>query len=227
METVRMLSNRTAFPPPQYRKLSEKSNKLTRYMKNKIFNLFLLWFLVCATGCRPKRILSKILPNNPTGYIFKIKAVDARFVLAKNLHKYSSLKFHVLEDIYRSSFEKVRLWPTAAKKALFVEANKDNVWMRVSVDSSDVYFNNKNKPLEYEMECLVHFTAINETTTKMEIKVLTSKVHLRDRLLPSPPHFVNNPVYKNVTPTTIEEYKILQCMGKELGVIDQMPPLRL
>lgn len=61
----------------------------------------------------------------------------------------------------------------------------------------------------------------------MEIKVLNAKVHLRDQLLPSPPHFVNNPIYKEVEPTTIEEYKILQCVGKGLGVIAQMPPLKL
>ena len=198
-----------------------------RYI-NKNINLLLLFFFCCVTDCRSQKIISKGFHHNLTSFIFKIKVKDARFVLAKNLYKYSSLKFHVLDDVYyRSCFEKVRLWPAAAQDALFTEANKNDVWMRVSVDSSDVYFNKKNKPLEYEMECLVHFTAINETTTKMEIKVLNSKVYIRDQLLPSPPHFANNPVYKNVKPTTIESYKILQCMGKELSVIDQMPLLRL
>jgi hypothetical protein len=61
--------------------------------------------------------------------------------------------------------------------------------------------------------------------TRVEIQVFTSQVHVRDRLLPSPPHFVNNPIYRKVPPTTIEEYTILQCFGKALGVFDQMPPL--
>jgi hypothetical protein len=207
--------------------MDEKLKFKMRYINNNI-NLVLLFLFFCVTDCSSQKIISKGFHDNLTSYNFKIKVEDARFVLAKNLYKYSSLKFHVLDDIYyRSSFEKVRFWPTAARNALFIEANKNDVWMRVSVDSSDVYFNKENKPFEYEMECIVHFTAINETTTKMEIKVLTSKVHIRDQLLPSPPHFVNNPVYKNVKPTTIESYKIIQCMGKELGVIDQMPLLRL
>ena len=98
--------------------------------------------------------------------------------------------------------------------------------MEITVDSSDIYFNKKGKPLKYLMECVAHFTAIDSNTTKVEIKVLNAKVHIRNKLLPSPPHFINNPVYKNVMPTTIEEYKILQSFGLFLGVLDKMPQLK-
>ncbi len=77
------------------------------------------------------------------------------------------------------------------------------------------------------MECIAHFIAIDNNTIKAEIEVLNAKVHVLDRLLPSLPHFANNPVYQEVKPTTIEEYKILQCFGKGLGVINQMPALQL
>jgi hypothetical protein len=196
-------------------------------MKVKNISLFLLFFFVCGTGCDAQKVISKPLPNNPTSYIFKIKIADARFVLEKSLNKYGSLNLHIHDIYYQSTSKPLRWWPETAKKALAGEENKADVYMQVSVDSSAIYFDKKAKPFGYEMECVAHFTKIDSNTTKMEIRVLTAKVHLRDRLLPSPPHFVNNPVYKTVIPTTIEEYKILQCLGRALGVFNQMPVLKI
>ncbi len=75
------------------------------------------------------------------------------------------------------------------------------------------------------MECIAHFTAIDSNTTKVEIEVLNAKIHVRNELLGTPPHFVNNPIYRAIKSTTIEEYKILQCFGKELEIIKEMPNL--
>jgi hypothetical protein len=195
-------------------------------MKPRYVIITLSFLFTSVMDSYSQKITSKSLPNNPTSYIFKIKVEEARFTLEKSYYEFGGLSLYIHDIYYRGKWKRSS-WPDVARNALSGDANKNDVWMQVSVDSSDVYFNKKGKPLGYEMECLVHFTAIDSTHTKMEIKVLNAKVHVRDRLLPSPPHFENNPVYKTVKPTTIEEYKILQCMGKELGVFDRMPPLRL
>jgi hypothetical protein len=197
-------------------------------MKNKKICVLLLFLLVYVFECNAQKIVVKPFPNNPTSYIFKVNIDDARFILAKSFYKYSSSKFHVIDNVfYYGCPKKLSWWPIVAKNALCNKDNQYDIWMQMSVDSSDIYFNKIGNPFAYEMECIVHFTAIDNNTTKMEIDVLNAKIHLRDRWLPSPPHFVNNPVYKTVKSTSIEEYKILQCMGGDLGVIDQMPALKL
>jgi hypothetical protein len=99
--------------------------------------------------------------------------------------------------------------------------------MRVAVDSSDIYFKRKRKPFSYEMVCVAHFTTVDSATVKLEIQVLDSKIQVGTKLLPGLPHFVRDGVYKSVKPTTIEEYKIIQCLGRELHVINQMPALKI
>lgn len=194
-------------------------------MKIKKVAIFLLFILVTSSSCGSQNVISKGLSNNPTSYIFKINIHDACVLLEKSCNRNSSFKFNI-RDLYYHHTSKKSSWPQAAKTALAGEAHKYDAWMKITVDSSDIYFNKKGQPLEYLMECNAHFTSIDSNTTRMEIKVLNAKIRLRDQLLPSPPHFVNNPVYKAVKPTTIEEYKILQCFGKGLGVINQMPALK-
>jgi len=196
-------------------------------MKIRSLNLCSLLILICYSNCSAQKVTSKPIPNNPTSYIFKIKIAEARIVLEKSLNKYGSVNLHVHDIYYQSTSKPLRLWPETAKKALAGDENRSDFYMQVSVDSSAIYVDRKGRPFGYEMECITHFTKIDSNTTKIEIRVLNAKVHLRDRLLPSPPHFVNNPVYKTVIPTTIEEYKILQCLGRALGVFNQMPVLKI
>jgi len=155
-----------------------------------------------------------------------MKIDDARFTLEKGFFKYSDLKFEV-SDVYYNGTWKRGSWPEAAREVLARDVNKYDVWMRVTVDSSDIYFNRKKKPFSYEMVCVAHFIPVDANTTKIEIKVLDSKINMGKKLLPGSPHFVRGAVYKPVKPTTIEEYKIIQCLGKELGVINQMPVLKI
>ncbi|HTD99340.1 MAG TPA: hypothetical protein VK668_08625 [Mucilaginibacter sp.] len=195
-------------------------------METKKVIFFASLFLVCSASCYSQKVISKPLPENPISYIFEVKIKDAPSFLEKGYYKYGGVNLFI-HDIYYWGTWKTGRWPEIATKVLAGELNKYDVYMQVSVDSSNTYFNKKGKPFEYEMECVAHFTTIDSNNTKMEIKVLSSKVHLRNALLPSPPHFVNNPIYKNVKPTTIEEYKIIQCLGKALGISEQMPALKL
>jgi hypothetical protein len=186
---------------------------------------FIIAFPLLA-GCTSSNIVSKALPSNPTNYVFKVKIEQANRLLKKWILFYSTMKFGVDEIRYNGDGN-FNIWSGEAKMALHSETIKNDVWMTISVDSSDTYFNKKGKPFEYVMECLAHFTYIDDSTTKLEILPLNAKVHICDALFPSPPHFGHTPIYRKVKPTTIEEYKILQCFGKGLGVINEMPGLKL
>ncbi len=195
---------------------------------NKLKNILLILLIYFfALSCNLPRIVSKELPRNPTSYIFKMKMDSVGSFFQKSYFKYhNGLKFD-LEDIYYYPNWKGSSAPESATKALSMDAQRNDVWMILKVDSSLTYFSKKRKTLEYLMECRAHFSMVNDSMTKIEIQVLNAAVHIRDRLLPGPPHFVNNPVYKKVLPTTIEEYKILQCFGKGLGEFNEMPPINL
>jgi hypothetical protein len=199
-------------------------NRFVKYINIKIV---FFSFFICGLSCSSQKLISKDFPNNPISYTFKMKIENPGFFLEKYVRRFNTLKFFIHDIFYNGSSRKVNEWPDAVKNSLSGEANKNDIWMQLTVDSSDIYFNKKGKPFEYLMECVAHFTAIDSNTTRIEIIVLNAKIHLRNRLLPSPPHFVKNPVYKKVKPTTIEEYKILQSIGKWLEVIDLMPKLKL
>ncbi len=196
-------------------------------MKFKIVNIVFFNFLICCLSCNSQKLILKDFPNNPTSYTFKIKNENVHLFLENDASKFNTPKFYIRDIFYHGSPKKNNWWPVAAKNALSGETCNNDIWMQITVDSSDIYFSKKGEPLEYLVECVLHFTVIDSNTTKVAAKVLNAKVHIRNQLLPSPPHFVRNPVYKEVKPTTIEEYKILQCIGKWLGVIDSMPPLKL
>lgn len=195
----------------------------------KISKYLIIVFIFTLISCSSQKILLKNpLPNNPTSYIFKTKLNEVTKLLQGGYidSYYSGHKLKIIE-MYHNDYDKFKkIWPNRVKTILSTEENKYDIWMKIGIDSSEIYIN-KDKPLEYLMECLAHLSIIDSNTIKVEIIVLNAKVHLRDELLPRPPHFINNPIYKNVAPTTIEEYKILQCIGKGLGILNQMPPLKI
>jgi hypothetical protein len=99
-------------------------------------------------------------------------------------------------------------------------------YMVVSVDSSTIYQRSDGKPLPYSAECRLHFIPIEKHKAEVSVEVLSAWVTLGKKRLPSIPHFVQNDKVQYVKPTTIEEYKLLLCFGKGLGIADQMPALK-
>jgi hypothetical protein len=183
-------------------------------------------FLLILISCASRKVFTSPFQQNPTSYLFNVKADSARFLFVRNYWKYhGSLKFDLREMDYYGD-DKQCLWQEDAQKALLGEENKNDIWMRLYTDSSTVYRNKYGKPLPYWMKCKARFEQVDDQQTRMEIIVSSAYVEAGESLLPSPPHFVNNPVFKEVKPTTVEEYKILLCFGKALGVAEQMPPLK-
>jgi hypothetical protein len=96
----------------------------------------------------------------------------------------------------------------------------------VTVDSSTIYQRSNGKALPYAADCRLYFIPVEKHKVEISVVVLSAWVALGKQLLPSLPHFVHNERVWYVKPTTIEEYKLLLCFGKGLGIADQMPALK-
>ena len=180
-----------------------------------------LLFVSCAL-----RSISSYPAQNSIEYIFNVNVDSARFVFVKSYWKYhNELKFDLQELNYHGDGNE-RLWTESAKAVMFGEANKHDMWMVISVDSSVMYRDKKGNALPYLMECKAHFEHVGYNQTKMGIQVLSAKVIVGKKWLPSIPHFVNSNILKEVKSSTAEEYKLLLCLGKGLGASAQMLPLK-
>ena len=90
--------------------------------------------------------------------------------------------------------------------------------------SSKVYFQKNGFPYTYSPRRFqFHIELLEENLAKVWIEVVEPKVPIRPPLIPLP-HVGWE--YKEVPPTTVEEYEILQFIGKELGVTD-MPEIKI
>jgi hypothetical protein len=136
--------------------------------------IFTVTVLTLFIGCTSRKVLSLSAPYNPTSYLFPISADSARFVFGKSYWRYhSGLGFDLLGfefsgygGIDRTRTDKIG------------DANKDDVWMILAVDSSYVYRNKSGRALPYRMDCLMHFEPAGDHWTKATVQVLDAKVIL-------------------------------------------------
>ncbi|MFM7854985.1 MAG: hypothetical protein ACKO96_24435, partial [Flammeovirgaceae bacterium] len=94
-----------------------------------------------------------------------------------------------------------------------------------SIGKSEIYFDKKNKPLDYYAEFVIHLIPTDSQNVRVKIITVNSKVAVGRKLLPSFPHFVRMIKTKDVEPSTIEEYEILLKIGEALGVSESMPKI--
>ena len=188
----------------------------------KCFVSLLLLFLV---GCTTAKLTSKTFPSNPVSYTFNVNIDSARMLFRDYYFRYHNsmgfdLRFTDFQENGKSST------PDDSKGNVQRQNGELTAYMVVSVDSSTVYQRSDGKALPYSAECRLHFIPVEKHKVEVSVEVLSAWVALGKQLLPSIPHFVHNDKVRYVKPTTIEEYKLLLCFGKGLGIADQMPALK-
>ena len=201
--------------------------KTTTVVMSNLYVSFSMLFVLVMQGCSSGRIVQKeISASYPVAYTFKCKPENFGNLFKSYYFKYhNDLNFYLTnitfneEGVNRISAEQAKL------KGLFDEKNKYDVWMMFFVDSSETFFSKTGKPMRYFMECKAHVIPINHDSIKVEIQVIEAKVQTGTSIIPSPPHFQNNPIFKEVSPPTFDQYKILFCFGKGICVADKMPGL--
>ncbi len=197
----------------------------TPTLRRSILCLLLVGVSLGPIDCSPHIVATRRSVDNPTNYLFKMHMVDAGPMLERHAKTFNSGKFDMEEICYHGSAKPEKWWPVAAQKALSRDSGRAKIWLRVSVDSSEIYRGKDGLPLGYLMECALSLIAVDSEHVRASITVLKAEACSGKELFPRPPHFVHEPRCKAVEPTTIEEYKILQSLGAELGIFDTMPAL--
>ncbi len=190
---------------------------------------FLLLTIISVFGCASRKFYASTFPANPTAYVFPIRIDSVGKVFKKYYFKHhNDLNFGLEGISFQGDGYSKSHWEDLMKEypSLPGEENKYDIWMRLTTDSSTVYYGKNSRKPEYTMECKAHCEAVDSNHTKMSIQVYSAKINVGTEWLPSPPHFVNNSIYREVKPTTVEAYKILLCFGRGLGIDKQMPALK-
>jgi len=162
---------------------------------------------------------SKLDKRNPTEYTYTFSTEKVKTVI---LDQFSNKKYRKMTLYYLNG----NLYPDSVK--IFNQTNNENDFCLSTygdpIGKSFLYSKN-DIPLDYVASFHLHLSKIDSSQTKVNVITLKSKVILGLELLPNI-HGVRTFDYKNVEPTTIEEYEILLKIGKTLGQ-SGMPELEL
>jgi len=195
------------------------------------------FILLIATGMLipPEPILpmeTRPFPQrNPTSYEFPGSVSEVRQKI------FATFKdFDVMQGFYRTfsdsgfSFsieeqENASFAKSAANDFFADEKNKNDLYLHshgALIGGSPLYLGG-GIPLRYSAEFQLHFDAIDPNKTRVSIITHNPRVYNGTVCCGMHGYMSNT---QTVEPSTIEEYKILQFIGRRLGVND-MPPLRL
>ena len=176
--------------------------------------IFISLFII--SGCRTYKYTEVKLENeNPTFYIYNSQIEEVRTKIREKWETVCYKKIEFAEDEHVAWGKEILSKP---------ENCKDVYVYAYGWDTSYIYIN-KEYPIYYYAEYHVHMLPINENSTKIEIYTIKPKILLKEPRYPSFFNFAAES--RTVMPSTIEEYKILLCIGEILGVKDQMPKLYL
>jgi hypothetical protein len=196
----------------------------------KIFILATL-ALAFATSCgdSPDPIEKRQLEApNPTSYDFAVPLQELRTNLLLKIDDFSYLMpFH--ESFSGSGYSFVE---ETSEDASFGEhifenpANVHDVFLHsygAPINSpSPVYFS-RGEPLEYFVDFQIHFEALDKNNTR--VSIITHRPRVSNGTKCCSPHG-QVAIFQDVEPTTIEEYRLLQLIGRIAGT-QGMPPVRL
>lgn len=178
---------------------------MTLFMRQNYFSLFIFFLIGCNSLPEEKKLEQK----NPTTYIYNISKEVLRSQLISNIDRFRSIHLTLLYD-------EIGIEPLDTLEIFEPPKNKYDFYLEQEIYwqfKSLVYFVDGN-PALYEAGFHLHLEEIDKQRTKVSIYTIRPRIVLGTDFLPSPPHFVRKSRYMNVTPSTIEEYKILVLVGQ-------------
>jgi len=184
--------------------------------------LFISWFcfISCCTN-RPLQVEIDPTEKNPVEYVFPFSKGVIEDAIVKSFtggKRYGNNEtIYIGKETYPSDS---LLWDTKNHNY-----QTDNTLFLFSVRwPSKVYFRKDGYPYTYvPYRIQFHIDPIGEDLTKVWIEVVKPQVVIRHSLVPLPHAGL---VLKEVPATTVEEYEILQILGRTLGVKD-MPEIKI
>lgn len=163
----------------------------------------------------PGMTVKKLAAPNPTSYVFRASVDEIRAVLREKAVKCCGDEIEFKDDVLFSG--------SILKSA----GNENDAYIHnfhTPLGSSDIYFSS-GKALPYICEFHLHITPVSKNETQVSVVALKSEVIAGQSRWGlhgfSPANW-----YVNVSPTTVEEYKILREIGSAVGTTS-MPALQL
>jgi hypothetical protein len=162
---------------------------------------------------RPSVTTKKLSNPNPTSFVFTASVADVHRVL----------KDHAVRCCGEVELKENAVF---SRSILNMPGNENDAYIHnfhEPIGPSSVYFSGTN-PLLYI--CEFHLHIVQKTATETQVTVIPQNSEVIDGQSWWGPHGPPANIYKDVKPTTIEEYKILLELGAALGTV-KMPQLLL
>jgi hypothetical protein len=207
----------------------------------KIIDAALIFLFFILIGCSGKSyIVLEMKKKNPTEYVFdlpieKLANLAATVIIESNPSITGQLyKFPQTGKYANDMNLKILKSNSVAFDELSLEQkkridNKYDLYYDIYIGQSYNYRYNDTTGVNYIVSFWLHFEEQDEDKTKISIisvkpSIITSSSNLGAIFNR---HSGVDVDYTYVEPSTIEEYKILQLIGREIGVKDKMPELIL
>jgi hypothetical protein len=155
----------------------------------------------------------KLTKPNPTSFVFKASVDEIQTVLKKKAVQCCG---KVIEFKGYAPFSASILGSPGNENDAYIHNFHE------PIGPSAVYFSGEN-PLPYLCEFHLHMIPVSKGVTRVVVVAYEPEV-LDGQSWWGPHNFSPANMYKDVAPTTIEEYRILLELGSALGA-DNMPPL--
>lgn len=168
---------------------------------------FIIFFLL-FTGCSNFRELS-FIDRNPTEFTYDYSIDDVKLAINNRFDRYDFRKMGLYygDNLYPDSL------------SIFIQRGNENDYCLSTYDDpigkSYIYFRG-SQALDYIASFHLHLQREDDVKTKVSVFTLKPRVVTGLELLPNI-HGVRPFEYKEVEPSSIEEYEILLVIGKELG----------
>jgi hypothetical protein len=184
----------------------------------KIMFLSLLNFIFLFIGsCNTDKKIELSI-RNPVEYVYTCNIDSLKTIIKQN---FNHQEFYGLSLGNKDRVLITEIFDNPANYNDFI-LEEFSTWHKCK---SKVYYNKKNEPHIYHATYQLHLIPISENQTKVVIITTQSGIIYKTKL-PVLPHFNRVNRLKELPPTTVEEYEILQIIGNALGVKD-MPPLKI
>lgn len=185
--------------------------------------------LVTACGESPGPVKKRQLAApNPTSYIFAAPLPELRARLLAELDDFARMQ-PFYESFSESSFyfaKETSERPLFAPHVFADPANVHDIYLHThggAIESPTPVYFARGKPLRYFAQFQLHFEEIDKNNTR--VSVITYGSRVANGAECCGPHG-KVAIFQDVEPTSIEEYRLLEWIGRITGT-KEMPPINL
>jgi hypothetical protein len=176
--------------------------------------LIAIGFIGCDSEMEYRELRMPV--KNPTLFVFNAPMASIKTIIKQNRQK---MPLSYMESADDSSI----FW---GKGLLSAAENKNDFYLRdMAPAETSLVYHGSGRPVVYDYDLHIHLTQLDSNRTRVEIVTIKPKILLGVRFPYNvlPIESSNAGISKEVSPSTIEEYRVLLVIGEALGIKDSMP----